>query len=202
MNDHKRNRQLENYQRYLNKAISGELADISPEISTAKLISLFLALRRNEIGLHLRWNKLESIQLGLITVEEVLAKHPKTITEQKLQEAIKVLGKGGDEVILKLILESYESLENVESEKQRNRAKTQRAPSPVERRIGDLLKTYPEISNEQIHSELADEFEVYDGFYEFANPSKPDQTKKIAISSVKNIATKIRKRQPFKKNSH
>lgn len=202
MNEHKRNRQSENYQRYLNKAFSGELRDIPPEISVAKLISFFLALRRKEIGLHLRWNRLESIQLSLITVKEVLAKHPKTLAEKNLQKAIKLLSKGCDEDILKLLLETYESLESAESEKQSNRAKTKRAPSPIERRIEDLHKTYPEITNEEIHSELEDEFEIYDGFYEFPNPSKPDQTKKIAISSIKNIATKIRKRQKLKKHSH
>ena len=188
-----RNRQLENYQRYLQKILNGQLKGVSPEISVAKLLSLFLAVKRKELGLHLHWNKLESLRLGIITVKDALAKNPTSKSEEHLQKAITQLSENNADAALKSILEAFEAKESEESEKQKARAKTPRIPNPINQRVIDMVGINPAITENDVSSRLGEEFTGDDKYFEYRDPSNPSRVKFITRSTIKNMVTKARK---------
>lgn len=157
-----------------------------------KILNLVVFHRRKLSGLHFRWHKNASIELALLTIEELRSRKKSDPVANKLYE-IAALTELQPEVIEK-ILDTAETYFIGESAKQSARAKTPRKISAVEIEIAKYVKQTPDISPDEIIKKLVGMrlIEAEEGSDKYW---RLDKNRDISIGHLKNLISKQRKQK-------
>lgn len=185
------------------KKISDRCLEIdSPEQSAYKLLSLLFAYKRSQYKLNLRWNREESNQLALITLQDLSSKKKTDPVLNGIYSAILILTNDNEEAAKKL-LETAEARIDEISVSQRAKAKTLRELNPVLERVTYHYKKNPTLSPGEIidrlkvdvgSNNITDFDEELGRFFYNEKGKKNPMEKHISLDSVRNFISKLRKK--------
>jgi hypothetical protein len=186
---------------YLAKIASGQLQTDTSQQSAYKLLCLLFAYKRSQYKLHLRWNKDASNHLALITLQELATKKRTDPVLNGIHDALMVIF--GNEEAVKTLLETAEVRIDEISESQRAKATSPRELNAVLKRAEHHHTKNPNLMPEEIIEKLKNDVsqhgingydEGLEKFFYDENGKKNPREKHIALASVRNHISKIRKK--------
>jgi hypothetical protein len=185
-------------ERYLEKIPSGNLNQTSFETYGYKLLSLLFAYKRHQNNLHLRWQRAKSNQLALITIQELKDKKKSDLFLNGIYDALLLMADGNDAMVQKL-LETAAIRTNEISSSQSKKAGTIRRLNPLLQRAVVHLKRNVGITPAEIIDRLKDDVGEYgivefgDDIFIYNDPVDSDIEKSMAVNSVRNAISRIKK---------
>lgn len=204
MNNSQSNWQRIRLDNYLEKIRKGKLKDSSFEATGFELLRLLFAYKRRQYGLHLRWQKAESLKLAWLTVIDLKSRKNTDPVLNGIYDAMVIHG-NGNEALVKKLLETAEGRLDEISSSQRTKAQGPREPNPVVKRaihhteknkgldpwkIIELIKN--DVGSHQINS-YDEELEKF--FYNHVEKQSYSIEKSITLRSVRNIISDLKKKR-------
>lgn len=188
---------------YLEKIRKGKLKDSPFETTGFELLRILFAYKRSQYGLHLRWQKAESLKLAWLTVQDLKSNKNTDPVLNGIYDALVIHG-NGNEALVKKLLETAEGRLDEISSSQRTKAQGPREPNPVVKRaihhteknkgldpweIIELIKS--DVGSHQINS-YDDELEKF--FYTHIEKQSYSVEKSITLGAVRNFISKLKKK--------
>lgn len=184
----------------LRLAERGNLSKISADILSQKLLDLYLADVRRNNGLHLRWQRKESIELAMLTVDDLrtqLKKRKNKVATLILDGLEKLQG---NNEAAEVFLNAAEEVLKTESEKQRERGNTPKRENPLNAEIRKILTRQSDIPTSEIIDRLTSKagnggviIDYDDHFIIYKDSKPPFKELSAAISGMQTRVNRVKK---------
>jgi hypothetical protein len=171
--------------------------------SAYKLLNLLFAYKRRQYKLHLRWNKVESHQLALFTLQELASKRGTDPVLNGIYETLLILADSNERAVQQLLKTAEDRIDEI-STSQRAKATTERELNPVLKRAKHYHEKYTGLSPHEIIDRLKNDAGAYNinsfdeelgkFFYDEIGKKKPRE-KHISRTSVQNYIAKLRNKK-------
>jgi len=184
----------------LRLADRGGLSKISADLLSQKLLDLYLADTRRNNGLHLRWQRKASIELAMLTVNDL-----RTQLKKRKNKAAKLILDGleklqGNKEAAAVFLIAAEEVLKTESEKQKERGNTPKREDPLNAEIRKILTRQSDITTREIIDRLTSQagnggvIIDYDDHFIIYKESKPPHSEhSAAISGMQTRVNRVKK---------
>ena len=188
--------------RFLAKINDDEYSTDSFQESGLKLIGLLFAYRRSQYKLHLRWNRDESKQLALITIQELASKKKTDPVLNGIHDALLKMS-GNNEAAVERLLQTASDRYDEISVSQRKKSTAQREPNPVLNRVIYHHNAHPNLMPAEIIEKLKNDVgnhgitdfdDELKRFFYNVEGKRYSREKHISIESIRNFISERRKK--------